>query len=93
MVVKTFSSQGFFPGRSRKSWPLGYFGHFAWPVSKSQRNEARGGEKKNKKKVVFRWIQDKRWFSGKGVRTATFQFSEWGGSLNGLDLFTELPFL
>ena len=30
---------------------------------------------------------------GKGRRTATFQFSESGGSLNGPDLFTELPFL
>ena len=30
---------------------------------------------------------------GKGMRTATFQFSESGGSLNGPDLFTELPFL
>ena len=30
---------------------------------------------------------------GKGMRTATFQFSESGGSLNGLNLFTELPFL
>ena len=29
----------------------------------------------------------------KGMRTATFQFSESGGSLNGADLFTELPFL
>ena len=29
---------------------------------------------------------------GKGMRTATFQFSESGGSLNGPDLFTELPF-
>ena len=27
---------------------------------------------------------------GKGTRTATFQFSESGGSLNGPDLFTEL---
>ena len=27
------------------------------------------------------------------MRTATFQFSESGGSLNGSDLFTELPFL
>ena len=30
---------------------------------------------------------------GKGMRTATFQFSESGGSRNGPDLFTELPFL
>ena len=30
---------------------------------------------------------------GKGMRTATFHFSESGGSLNGPDLFTELPFL
>ena len=30
---------------------------------------------------------------GKGMRTATFQFSECGGSLNGRDLFAELPFL
>ena len=29
----------------------------------------------------------------KGMRTATFQFAESGGSLNGPDLFTELPFL
>ena len=29
----------------------------------------------------------------KGMRTATFQFSESGGSLNGPGLFTELPFL
>ena len=28
-----------------------------------------------------------------GVRTATFQLSESGGSLNGPDPFTELPFL
>ena len=28
-------------------------------------------------------------FSGRGMRTATFQFSESGGSLNGPDLFTE----
>ena len=28
---------------------------------------------------------------GKGMRTATFQFSESGNSLNGPDLFTELP--
>ena len=27
------------------------------------------------------------------MRTATFQFSESGGSVNGPDLFTELPFL
>ena len=31
--------------------------------------------------------------SRKGMRTATFQFSESGGSLNRPDLFTELPFL
>ena len=30
---------------------------------------------------------------GKGVRMATFQFSESGSSLNGPDLFSELPFL
>ena len=30
---------------------------------------------------------------GKGMSTATFQFSESGGSLNGPDLFTKLPFL
>ena len=30
---------------------------------------------------------------GKGMRKAAFQFSESGGSLNGQDLFTELPFL
>ena len=30
---------------------------------------------------------------GKGMRTATFQFSESGDSVNGLNLFTELPFL
>ena len=30
---------------------------------------------------------------GKGMRTATFQFSESGGSVNGPNLFTELPFL
>ena len=30
---------------------------------------------------------------GKGIRTATFQFSESNGSLNGPDLFPELPFL
>ena len=30
---------------------------------------------------------------GKGRRTATFQFSESGGSVNGPNLFTELPFL
>ena len=30
---------------------------------------------------------------GKGIRTATLQFSESGGSLNGPDLFTELLFL
>ena len=30
---------------------------------------------------------------GKGMRTATFQFSESGSSLNDPDLFTELPFL
>ena len=30
---------------------------------------------------------------GKGMRTATFEFSESGGSLSGPDLFTELPFL
>ena len=30
---------------------------------------------------------------GKGMRTATFQFSESGGSLNGPDLFTDLSFL
>ena len=30
---------------------------------------------------------------GKGVRTAAFQFSESGGSMNGPNLFTELPFL
>ena len=30
---------------------------------------------------------------GKGMRTATFHFSESGGSLNRPDLFTELPFL
>ena len=30
---------------------------------------------------------------GKWMRTATFQFSESGGSVNGPDLFTELPFL
>ena len=30
---------------------------------------------------------------GKWIWTATFQFSESGGSLNGPDLFTELPFL
>ena len=30
---------------------------------------------------------------GKGMRTATFQFSASGGSLNGPDLFTELPFM
>ena len=29
---------------------------------------------------------------GKGMRTAIFQFSESDGSLNGPDLFTELPF-
>ena len=29
---------------------------------------------------------------GKGMRTATFHFSESSGSLNGPDLFTELPF-
>ena len=29
----------------------------------------------------------------KGMRTATFQFSESGGSVNGPNLFTELPFL
>ena len=28
---------------------------------------------------------------GKGMRTATFQFSESGGSLNGPDLFVALP--
>ena len=28
-----------------------------------------------------------------GMRTATFQFSESGGSVNGPNLFTELPFL
>ena len=28
-----------------------------------------------------------------GDAKATFQFSESGGSLNGPDLFTELPFL
>ena len=28
----------------------------------------------------------------KGRRTATFQFSESGGSVNGPNLFTELPF-
>ena len=31
--------------------------------------------------------------SGKGMRTATFQFAESGGSVNGPNLFTELPFL
>ena len=30
---------------------------------------------------------------GKGMRTATFHFSEAGNSLNRPDLFTELPFL
>ena len=30
---------------------------------------------------------------GKGMRTAALQFAESGGSLNGLDLFTELPLL
>ena len=30
---------------------------------------------------------------GKGIRTATFHFSDSGGSLNRPDLFTELPFL
>ena len=30
---------------------------------------------------------------GKGMRTATFQFSESGGSVNGPNLFTQLPFL
>ena len=30
---------------------------------------------------------------GKGMRTATFQFAESGGSLNSPNLFTELPFL
>ena len=30
---------------------------------------------------------------GKGMRTATFQFSESGGSVNGPKLFTELLFL
>ena len=30
---------------------------------------------------------------GKGMRTATSQFSESGGSVNGPNLFTELPFL
>ena len=30
---------------------------------------------------------------GKWIWTATFQFSESSGSLNGQDLFTELPFL
>ena len=30
---------------------------------------------------------------GKGIRTATFQFLESGGSLIVPDLFTELPFL
>ena len=30
---------------------------------------------------------------GKGMRTATFQFSESGGSVNGPNLFIELPFL
>ena len=29
----------------------------------------------------------------KGMRTATFQFSESSGSKNGADFFTELPFL
>ena len=29
---------------------------------------------------------------GQGMRTATFQFSESGGSVNGPNLFTELPF-
>ena len=32
-------------------------------------------------------------FRLKGIWTATFQFSESGGSPNGPDLFTELPFL
>ena len=32
-------------------------------------------------------------FRLQGMRTATFQFSESGGSVNGPDLFTELPFL
>ena len=32
-------------------------------------------------------------FSGNGMRTATFQFSELGSSPNGSDLFTEFPFL
>ena len=30
---------------------------------------------------------------GQGMRRATFQFSESGGSVNGPNLFTELPFL
>ena len=30
---------------------------------------------------------------GKGMRTATFQFSESDGSVNAPNLFTELPFL
>ena len=30
---------------------------------------------------------------GKGIRTATFQFSESGGSVNSPNLFTELPFM
>ena len=37
--------------------------------------------------------EGRSWFSERGRRTATFQFSESGGSLNRLDLFTELPFL
>ena len=43
--------------------------------------QAFGGRRKSK--LIF----------GKGMRTATFQFSESGASVNGPDLFTELPFL
>ena len=42
-----------------------------------------GGELLLKLELIF----------GKGMRTATFQFSESGGSLNRTDVFTELPFL
>ena len=39
------------------------------------------------------WKLSKSCFFGKRMRTATFQSSESGSSLNGPDLFIELPFL
>ena len=43
-------------------------------------------------KIVWRDLISELIF-GKWIWTGTFQFTESGGSLNGPDLFTELPFL